>query len=318
MKNYHNFIGIDIGKFNFVVSVYNQKETNVFDNSAEGIVKFFDYYDSILGESLCVLETTGGYEIGLLTTLCNRNVSVHRANTRKVKNFIRSFGNEAKTDILDAKALALYGFERKDKLELFMAKSNDDLELYQLAMRRQDLIKMLIAEKTRLQVPNTQFTKESCKFMIDTISEQIKSITNRISYLIDKSAKLSSRKEVLKTISGIGDNSASQLLILLPELGTLNRKQIAALTGLAPKSNDSGTYRGHRSIMNGRDNIKPILFMAAMAARRSKSEFRAFYEKLIAKGKKKMVALTALMCKIIVIANAKIRDFINQSEAIKI
>lgn len=318
MKNYHNFIGIDIGKFNFVVSVYNQKETKEFDNSAEGIVKFFDYYDSILGQSLCILETTGGYEVDLLMTFCNRNISVHRANTRKVKNFIRSFGNEAKTDILDAKALALYAFERKDKLELFVAKSNNDLELYQLAMRRQDLIKMLIAEKTRLQGPNTQFTKTSCKFMIDTISEQIKSITNQISCLIDKSTNLSSRKEVLKTISGIGDNSANQLLILLPELGTLNRKQIAALTGLAPKSNESGTYRGYRSIMNGRNNIKPILFMSAMAARRSKSEFRVFYEKLIAKGKKKMVALTALMRKIIVIANAKIRDLISQSEAIKI
>jgi transposase len=154
--------------------------------------------------------------------------------------------------------------------------------------------------------------------MIDIISEQIESITNQISCLIAKNKILSSKKEVLKTISGIGDSSANQLLILLPELGTLNRKQIAALAGLAPKSNDSGTHRGYRSIMNGRNNIKPILFMVAMAARRSKSEFRIFYEKLIAKGKKKMVALTALMRKIIVIANAKIRDLIMQSEAIKI
>lgn len=318
MKSYHNFIGIDIGKFNFVVAVYNNKQTQEFENNPEGIARFFEHYNSIISESLCVLETTGGYEIELLMILCSNNVPVHRASTRKVKNFIRSFGNDAKTDILDAKALALYGAERKDKLQLFVPKSSSDLELYQLAMRRQDLIKMLIAEKTRLQGPNVGFTKESCKFMIDTISDQIKLVTNRISSLIEENTALDSRKETLKTISGIGDNSAGQLLILLPELGTLNRKQIASLTGLAPRSNESGTYRGYRSIMNGRDNIKPILFMVAMAARRSNSMFKIFYEKLISRGKKKMVALTALMRKIIVIANAKIRDLINQSEEIKV
>lgn len=129
---------------------------------------------------------------------------------------------------------------------------------------------------------------------------------------------MNSKKETLKTISGIGDHSASQLLILLPELGTLNRKQIASLTGLAPRSNDSGTYRGYRSIINGGDNVKPILFMIAMAARRSKSSFKIFYEKLICRGKEKMVALTALMRKIIVIANAKIRDLIDLSKAVDI
>lgn len=199
-----------------------------------------------------------------------------------------------------------------------MPKSNDDLELYQLAMRRQDLIKMLVAEKARLQGPNIIFTEVSVEFMIETISTQIELITSQITTLIEKNQTLSVRKETLKSISGIGDSSANLLLILLPELGTLNRRQIASLTGLAPRSNESGTFRGYRSIMNGRDNIKPILFMAAMAARRSKSGFKNFYEKLIAKGKKKMVALTALMRKIIVIANAKISDLMKQSEAIKI
>ena len=100
MKTYHNFIGIDIGKFNFAVAVYNNKETREFENNPEGIAKFFECYNSKLRETLCVLETTGGYEIELLVALCNNNISVHRASTRKVKNFIRSFGNDAKTDIL--------------------------------------------------------------------------------------------------------------------------------------------------------------------------------------------------------------------------
>jgi transposase len=142
-------------------------------------------------------------------------------------------------------------------------------------------MKILIAEKVRLQGPNTRFIKASCQFMIDTISDQIKLITNQISSLIGNNETLNPKKAILKSISGIGDNSAGQLLILLPELGTLGGKQIAALTGLAPRNNDSGMYRGYRCVMNGRDNVKPILFMVAMAARRSKTDFRSFYEKLI-------------------------------------
>lgn len=318
MKDYHSFIGIDIGKFSFVVSLYNTKETKEFTNSSEGIELFFERYKPMLARSLCILETTGGYELQLLMALCNSNVAVHRANTRKVKNFIRSFGNNAKTDRLDAKALALYGFERRDRLEVYMPKSANDTELCQLAMRRQDLMKMLIAEKTRLQAPNDSFTKESCRLMIEFISDQMQLITNRINTLIEANKNLSAKKDILKTISGIGEISANQLLILLPELGTLNRRQIAALTGLAPRANDSGLYKGYRSTMNGRDNIKPILFMAAMAARKSKSHLKSFYENLIAKGKKKMVAMTALMRKLIVIANAKIRDLLKQQDMVKI
>ncbi|WPY01846.1 IS110 family transposase domain protein (plasmid) [Candidatus Trichorickettsia mobilis] len=136
MKDYHSFIGVDIGKFSFVVSVYQNKETKEFENNSQGILLFLEHYKPFLGKSLCVLETTGGYELELLMTLCNNNISVHRANTCKVKNFIRSYGNRAKTDKLDAKALALYGFERRDKLELFVVKSTNDLELYQLALRK--------------------------------------------------------------------------------------------------------------------------------------------------------------------------------------
>jgi transposase len=318
MKKYHNYVGIDIGKFNFVVSVHNCKGTKTFENNPKGIASFIKDYKTILDKSLCVLETTGGYEMKVLMALCERNVSVHRANTRKVKNFIHSFGNSVKTDALDAKALALYGFERQEKLELFKPKGVVDLKLYQLTMRRQDLIKMLISEKTRLQAPDSEFTKKSCGVMIKAISEQIKYIDEEIDSLIMENTALKSKKEILKTIPGIGESTAMQLLVLLPELGLLNRKQIASLTGLAPRANDSGTYKGYRSVARGRENIKPILFMSAMAARRSKTYLKDFYNTLISNGKKKMVALTALMRKIIVISNAKIRDLLKQSNAIKI
>lgn len=129
-----------------------------------------------------------------------------------------------------------------------------------------------------------------------------------IKTMMDNDPDLKAKKDTLKTIPGIGEMIGHDLLVLFPELGQLNRKQIASLAGLAPKANDSGKMKGYRSTGHGRNTLKPILFMAAMAARRANSPLKAFYENLINKGKKKMVALTALMRKIIVIANAKIRD----------
>jgi len=309
MALYTNFIGLDIGKFNFVVAVNGNKKTEEYENNNSGIMLFLKKYKNILPNSLCVLETTGGYEMRLLLALCDKNYSVHRANTRHVKNFIRSLGNAAKTDSLDAKALALYGHERSGRLEKFIPSSKKALELYELSQRRKDLKKMLIAEKNRIQAPKVDLVKVSFSEMINILTNQIEAIDKEINKLIAEDEVLKAKKEVLKTIKGIGDVVANELLIFMPELGKINRRQAASLTGLAPKANDSGTVNGYRRTSKGRSEIKSILFLAAMAARNSNSEFKSFYIKLINKGKKKMVALVALARKIIVIANAKLKPF---------
>ena len=308
MALYNNFIGLDIGKFNFVVATYGSKSTKEYENSSSGIKAFMKDYKTILPNSLCVLETTGGYETRVLLTLCDKDVFVHRANTRKVKNFIRSFGNKAKTDSLDAKALALYGYERKDCLEKFIPSSKKALDLYELVQRRRDLKQMLIAEKNRYQAPRAELIKKSCAMMIKLLTKQVEHIDTEINRLIEEDQRLKTKKEVLKTINGIGDVIANELLILMPELGKMNRREIASLAGLAPKANDSGKFSGYRRTGKGRSEIKPILFLAAMAARNSNSELKAFYFRLIEKGKKKMVALIALARKIIVIANARLKS----------
>ncbi len=306
MTIYHNFIGIDIGKFTFVAASHGSKDTKEYSNDSTGIGAFIaDYAKS---DSLYILETTGGHEMNLLYTLCAQNLAVVRANTRKVKNFIRSLGNDVKTDALDAKALARYGFERHDMLELFDAPSQKAIELFQLTQRRYDLRQMLVAEKNRSKSPQMQFVKTSCDTMIEAISKGIKEITLSINRLIANDSVLNEKKEILQTIPGIGEIIANDLVSVFPELGTLNRKQIASLAGVAPRANESGKFVGYRSTGHGRSLIKPMLFIAAMAARNSKSELKVFYEKLISKGKQKMVALVALMRKIIVIANAKLRD----------
>lgn len=308
MKEYHNFIGIDIGKFTFVVATHKKKQTKEYTNNYSGISKFMKDLN-LHKDSLYILEATGGYEMQLLLTLCKHNIAVHRANTRNVKNFIKSFGNKNKTDALDAKALALYGFERCSRLDLFSPKSEQADTLYALVQRRNDLKQMIVAEKNRLQSPGINPIKESCQSVIDALSKQKDHIIAQIELLIKENSVLDSKKRILKSIPGIGDVVANELIALLPELGRVNRKQIASLVGLAPRANDSGKYSGYRSTGYGRSLVKPLLFLSAMAARNSNSELKTFYDNLISRGKKKMVALIALSRKIIVIANAKLRDF---------
>lgn len=310
MTVYNDIVGVDIGKFSFVVAVYGQKLVKEYDNDSAGIKLFIKDYKSYLSKGLCVLETTGGYEMRLVLTLCEAGYSVHRANTRKVKHFIRSYGNGAKTDNLDGKSLAHYGYERSAHLTCFTPQSKQALALYELVQRRQDLKRLLVAEKNRLKAPRANLIQESCRVMIETINQQVQLITEQINKLIEQDPILKAKKEVLKTIPGIGDITANELLVLLPELGTLSRRQIASLAGVAPIANDSGTYKGYRATGHGRSDIKPILFMAAMAARNSHSNLKSFYNRLIEAGKKKMVAITALMRKIIVIANARLKAII--------
>lgn len=313
MTSYNNFIGIDMGKFSFTVAVHRSQSVQEYENSFQGIHRFINDYKQNLTGGLCVLETTGGYELELLLTLCDHGYAVHRANTRLVKNFIRSLKNAVKTDALDAKALALYAHERWQILEVFVPQSPKALELFELVQRRHDLKKMLVAEKNRKKSPHTQYVLHTFDPMIKVISDQILSLTESINEKIEQDNVLKERKKVLKTIPGVGDIIGGELLILLPELGTLNRRQIASLAGVAPRANDSGKYRGYRSTGHGRGLVKPMLFLAAMAARNSRSTLRTFYEKLIANGKRKMVALVALMRKIIVIANARIKEFNQKS-----
>lgn len=313
MTCYNNFIGIDIGKFNFVVNIFGNKYVKEYENTDMGINEFLlDYQEALSDSPLCILETTGGYEMNLLLTLCNKKYAVHRANTRKVKNFIRSYGDAAKTDALDAKALALYGHERSMTCKLYEPASDNKMALYELVTRRHELKNMLVAEKNRVQAPmTTGITQKSCLTVIKTLESEVNILSTEINELIHQDAELKKKKLVLKSIPGIGDIIANELIALLPELGQLNRREIASLVGLAPRANDSGRYNGYRSTGHGRNGIKPSLFLAAMAARNSNSPLKAFYEQLVERGKKKKVALTALMRKIIVIANARLRDLQN-------
>lgn len=309
---YQNFIGIDIGKDNFFVAVDNVKKIGCFDNSDSGFNLFCQAYSQYLPDALTIIETTGGYEIALIEHLQKLNYKVHRANTRKVKHFIRSFGQLGKSDAIDARALANYGGERHKSLKLFVP--NPRKILVKLAQRRLDLKQMLVQEKNRLKAPDQKDIKNSFVIIIQAIEDQVAAIDEQIKSIYEKEPTLSEEKEVLKTIPGIGEIIAFELQTLLPELGKANRKQIASLAGVAPHPNESGKKVGYRPTRGGRQDVKSILFLAALSAARGKSELGEFYRRLVESGKKKMVALVAVMRKIVVIANARMRDYFIEKE----
>jgi transposase len=236
MSLYQKFIGIDIGKFNFVVALHGDKTTHEYEYEAKGITRFLNEFKNSLPQALIVLETTRGYEMELLLTLCDHQFTVHRANTRKVKSFILSFGNSAKTDALDARALALYGSERNERLELFSPVPKNLSDLYNLVQRRKDLKQLLVAEKNRSKGPKAELIKDSCELMIKTVNEQIEHITLKIETIISSDKSLSARKEILRSIPGIGSIISQDLLTLMPELGTMNRREAASISRSCTKS----------------------------------------------------------------------------------
>ena len=280
-----------------------------------GIARYLEEWSSKLSSALIVLETTGGHELALIRALQEKGYVVHRANTRKVKHFIRSFGQLGKTDSIDALGLANYGYERHAHLEIYKESGNKVLQ--KLVLRRNELTKMLVQEKNRLQSPEQVVLIESIRRIIACFTEEIKQIDAQIKTVYEQDKSLFEIKKVLQTIPGIGEVVASTLLGFMPELGQANRKQIASLAGVAPHPNDSGTKQGYRFTRGGREEVKRILFIAAMAAAKSKGSLGDFYKRLVDEtGKKKMVALTALMRKIIVIANARIRDHLAETAQI--
>ena len=276
-KKYSTFIGIDIGKKDVVVGHHGSQKTHTFPNSPQGFSAFTQCYHAHLPQALVVLETTGGYESLFLNALVDKGIDVHRANTRHVKSFIRSWGKLSKSDALDAKALALYGSERHLTLKLFQKLPPETEKLTALVQRRCDLVRMLVSEKNRLKAPlNSRVIAQSCLSMIHILEDHISELDTQIAHLIQADEKAQQKEAVLKTIAGIGPVVASQLLAFVPELGQLNRRQIASLCGLAPHPCESGQKVGYRRTKGGRQHARSVLFIAAMSARRSHSRRSGF------------------------------------------
>jgi transposase len=226
-------------------------------------------------------------------------------NPRRVREFAKAIGLAAKTDKLDARLLAR--FARDVKPQPTETPDQDDEQLSALLARRKQLLDMLTAEKNRLET-TPQSLKSKILEHVSWLEEHLQAIEKEIDDLNRKDPERKHKQELLRSVKGIGPVTASTLSADLPELGKLDKKEIAALVGVAPFNNDSGKWRGRRRIKGGRATVRQVLYMAAVAATRFNPVIRSFYQSLLKRGKQKKVAIVACMRKLIVILNAMIRD----------
>jgi transposase len=299
------FIGCDVGKATIVVFDSRDGRTRDIANRQQDLARFATRLDDTC---LVICEATGGHEATLLDVLVRAGIAAHRADARKVKAFIRSFGILGKTDAIDARALAEYGRERHAMLARWQAPDQQRGQLQTLVQTRRDLVAERLACSNRLAAPGAHTVRPYLERLRDCLNAQIKAIEAAIEALIRAHKPLARAAKILRNIAGIGSATAAALIALMPELGRLNRRQAAALAGLAPHPNQSGASDAYRRTKGGRPEVKRVLFMAALSAAKHNADLAAFYKKLIANGKKPLVALTAVMRKLVVICNAKLRN----------
>lgn len=299
------FVGCDVGKHHIVVFDSAGGETRQIENGRKALAAFAATLDK---DCFVVCEATGGHESALLVALVEAEVPAHRADARKVKAFIRSWGTLGKSDSIDARALARYGAERHERLPRWQAPDRMRVRLQALVRTRRDLVDTRTAQSNRLGAPGGGVAAPYLKKLIACIERQIQSIEADIEALLEGCDELARCLRVLDEISGVGLTTAATLIALMPELGTLTRRQAAALAGLAPHPNQSSLTDGYRRTRGGRPEVKKALFMAALSAGQNHPTLRLFHQRLIRNGKKPIVATTAVMRRLIVIANAKIRD----------
>lgn len=261
-----------------------------------------------LGKSdveLVVLEASGGYERPLVAELAVAGLPVAVVNPRQVRDFARAMGKLAKTDALDAHVLAEFG--ERVRPEPRAMPDEQTLQLAALSTRRRQIVNMLTAEGNRLK-QSPAAVRGHIEEHVAWLRSQLDDIDREIGESLRSSPVWREKEDLLRSIPGVGRVVAVALLTDLPELGQLSRKQIAALVGVAPMNRDSGKMRGRREICGGRARLRAVLYMGTLVAVRYNPQLRLFYQRLVAAGKRKKVALVASMRKLLTILNAMVRD----------
>ena len=297
-------IGIDVSKEWLDIVVIPSGETWRTQNTEEKISVLVQKLETLKPERI-VIEATGGYERLVTTKIYLAGLPVCRVNPKRVRYFARSIGQLAKTDKLDAKILARFGeLVKPDLTEL---PSEQEQHLSALLARREQLLAILVAEKSRMDTAPVKI-RSSLNEHITWLKNQIKELDTEIDEFINSTPDLKEKDELLQEVEGIGKKTSAKLIADVPELGSCDRKQIAALIGIAPYNHDSGNKKGQRSISGGRPDVRSVLYMATLAATRFNPVIKVFYQRLLSQGKKKKVAIIACMRKLLTILNAIIRD----------
>jgi transposase len=260
------------------------------------------------GVDLVVIEATGGYERAVVCALQTAGIAVARVNPRQARDFAKSMGVLAKTDRVDARTLRDFAdvlARHKDRAKYITAPlSTHQAQLGTMVTRRRQLVEMRVAESNRLELAGKRAVR-SIKAVLRTLDRQLASIDADIDQFLDEHFK--SQRELLDTVKGVGPVTIMTLNAALPELGHLQRREIAKLVGIAPLANDSGQRKGKRQIWGGRCDVRAVLYMATLSAKQHNPVIRAFYDRLIAAGKLPKVALVACMRKLLTILNAMLK-----------
>ena len=300
-----NCIGIDVAKHYFDLHSLETGQDQRMSNCSEGIRRCLALCNKIRPQ-LVVTEATGGYELALVGVLQAAGFAVAVVNPRRIRDFARAAGQIAKTDKLDARIIAQFAATMQPKPTEQISENTQKLKA--LIARRSQLVGLHTAESNRLEHAGTIEIQRSIAAVVKVIETQLKTIDRQIGEHIQNSPQLHDRCETISSIPGIGPITAHMLVTELPELGRLNRRQIAALVGVAPIARDSGLFRGKRMTGGGRKQIRSRLFMPTLVAVRHNPILKAYYTGLISRGKSKMVALIASMRKLLCILNSMIRS----------
>jgi len=299
------FVGIDVSKATLDIAILPTKESWSVPNTENGIGELVDRLRQLPAPTLVLMEATGGLERQALATIAAAGLPAMAINPRNVRDFAKSVGLLAKTDAIDAHVLALFADRIRPQWRPLPDEDTQALEA--LLLRRRQVVDMITAEKNRLGATPSIRVKKDISEHINWLERQLRITDRDLDKTIKNTPVWKETVDLLKSVPGVGRVMIATLLSQLPELGTLDRKQIAALVGVAPFNRDSGTLRGRRSIWGGRASVRGVLYMSTLAATRCNPAIRAFYERLRAAGKLPKVALVACMRKLLTILNAMLR-----------
>lgn len=305
----NGFIGIDVAKADLFVALAGSVSSKSYPNSDHGhrdLIKDLER-DGVPIE-LIVVEATGGYERRLVSALGARGLPVVVVNPRQVRDFAKATGQLAKTDKIDAHLLADFGARVRPEIRVLATEEQE--ELRDFVVRYEQLNQMLGAERSRLlqaQGASRQTLRKKIKNHIKFLERELELLDSDLDDTLKKSSIWMEKDDLLQSVPGIGKQTSRTLLGHLPELGTLKAGEIAKLVGIAPFNRDSGQLRGKRHISGGRPRVRAVLYMATLVATRYNPVVKAWYQRLLAAGKPKKVALVACMRKLLVVLNAMLK-----------
>jgi transposase len=303
--SYADYVGIDVAKATFDVAARHHGLRLSLSYDAAGLGRLVEQLRP-LGACFIVLEATGGLERRLAAELSTAGFTVAVVNPRQVRDFARATGRLAKTDRLDATVLA--DFAERIRPRPLTPPAEHERELKDLVNRRRQLVELRTMETNRLDAATAPLARKSIRKVLDLLRRQVDQLDAAIAALVQSDDDWRQKDELLRSVPGVGPVTSTALLADLPELGRLNRQEVAALAGLAPFNRDSGQHAGRRAIWGGRAGVRSVLYMAALTARRCNPLIARFAQRLEAAGKPFKVVLAACMRKLLIVLNLLVKN----------